>query len=71
MAIIKEVALLDQDHFCERMGVCFILNAPGAFGLVWRIVRPWLAHETIRRIPCTPATTGGKWCRRSAAGDFA
>ena len=49
-ALVKEVARLDQDHFPERMGVCFILNAPGAFGLVWRIVRPWLDGATIRRI---------------------
>ena len=40
--VVKELSRIDQDHFPERMGVTFILNAPGVFGLVWRVVKPWL-----------------------------
>ena len=48
--VVKQLSQIDQDHFPERMGATFILNAPGVFGLVWRIVRPWLDPVTQAKI---------------------
>lgn len=48
--VVKTLANYDQNHFPERMGTTCILHAPGVFGLVWRIVRPWLDAHTVEKI---------------------
>ena len=38
--VVKTLANYDQNHFPERMGTTFIMNAPSVFGMVWRIAKP-------------------------------
>ncbi|EGB05858.1 hypothetical protein AURANDRAFT_66087 [Aureococcus anophagefferens] len=59
--VVKTLANYDQNHFPERMGTTFIMNAPSVFGMVWRIatpgagngwfeVKPWLDAHTVKKI---------------------
>ncbi len=48
--LVKAIAAHDQAHYPERMGVTFIINAPGVFGLVWRTVRPFIDPATRDKI---------------------
>ena len=64
--LVKAIAAHDQAHYPERMGVTFIVNAPGVFGLVWR--RPSGPSSTRRRATrfasSRRAPTGGPRCAR-------
>jgi CRAL/TRIO domain len=33
---MKTLGLFMQEHYCERMSRCFVINAPGFFHLLWR-----------------------------------
>lgn len=35
---MKNLGLFMQEHYCERMSRCFVINAPGFFGGLWRCV---------------------------------
>ena len=55
--LVKAIAAHDQAHYPERMGVTFIINAPGVFGLVWRTVRPFIDPATRDKIRIVTART--------------
>ncbi|KAJ8603736.1 hypothetical protein CTAYLR_000251 [Chrysophaeum taylorii] len=50
LRFIKMIASIDQDHYPERMGVTFVVNAPRAFSVVWSVVKPWLDPRTAEKI---------------------
>ena len=63
--LVKAIAAHDQAHYPERMGVTFIINAPGVFGLVWRTVRPFIDPATRDKIRIDGFdATGGRRCAR-------
>ena len=55
--LVKAIAAHDQAHYPERMGVTYIVNAPGVFGLVWRTVRPFIDPATRDKIKIVTART--------------
>eukprot|EP00628_Pelagophyceae_sp_CCMP2097_P031675 CAMPEP_0184198840 /NCGR_PEP_ID=MMETSP0976-20121227/6722_1 /TAXON_ID=483370 /ORGANISM="non described non described, Strain CCMP2097" /LENGTH=852 /DNA_ID=CAMNT_0026503327 /DNA_START=27 /DNA_END=2581 /DNA_ORIENTATION=+ len=48
--VLKKLAGLDSNHFPERMGVTFVINAPGTFPMVWRMVRGFIDPVTAAKI---------------------
>ncbi|KAH8047692.1 cholestenol delta-isomerase [Aureococcus anophagefferens] len=46
--VVKTLANYDQNHFPERMGTTFIMNAPSVFGMVWRIAKPGAGTGVVR-----------------------
>ncbi|CAH0372248.1 unnamed protein product [Pelagomonas calceolata] len=67
--LVKAIAAHDQSHYPERMGVTFIINAPGVFGLVWRTVRPFIDPATRDKIKIVTARTDWREEVRAALGD--
>jgi len=51
---MKELAqksfAVSQDYYPETMGCLRVINAPSAFGVVWKVVKHWLAKETQQKI---------------------
>lgn len=41
---------IQQNHYVERSGKIFIVNAPWAFSLVWNAVSPWINEHTRKKI---------------------
>jgi len=39
-----------QNYYPERLGICFIINAPWFFGTIWKIIKPWLDKNTASKI---------------------
>jgi len=39
-----------QNYYPERLGICFVINAPWFFGTIWKIVKPWLDKITASKI---------------------
>jgi hypothetical protein len=50
LSLTKLLAEVDQNQYPETLGRCFIINAPAAFPLVWRMVKPWLDPATVAKI---------------------
>ena len=50
LSLTKLLAEIDQNQYPETLGRCFIINAPAAFPLVWRMVKPWLDPATVAKI---------------------
>eukprot|EP00656_Telonema_subtile_P016049 TRINITY_DN18454_c0_g1_i2.p1 TRINITY_DN18454_c0_g1~~TRINITY_DN18454_c0_g1_i2.p1 ORF type:complete len:860 (-),score=136.46 TRINITY_DN18454_c0_g1_i2:248-2827(-) len=50
LKLVQEIAVIDQDHYPERLGQLFIINTPGLFGFVWSGVKPWLGARTLEKI---------------------
>ncbi|KAG2489044.1 hypothetical protein HYH03_012481 [Edaphochlamys debaryana] len=48
--LLRTVAAIDQDYYCELLGQMFIINTPAIFRLVWAIVNPLLEERTRRKI---------------------
>ncbi|EFJ43035.1 hypothetical protein VOLCADRAFT_66295 [Volvox carteri f. nagariensis] len=48
--ILKTVAAIDQDYYCESLGQMFIINTPTVFRLIWAVVNPLLEERTRRKI---------------------
>lgn len=67
--LVKAIAAKDQAHYPERMGVTFIVNAPGVFGLVWRTIRPFLDAATRDKIHIVTARRDWRAEVRLALGD--
>ena len=48
-----------QNYYPERLGQCFLVNAPTVFKVAWAVVRPWLDKRTTNKVPtcaaCAPA----------------
>ena len=47
---LKGLADADSNHFPERLGRLFVINAPFMLTSVWNIVKTWLAPRTIEKI---------------------
>ena len=41
---------VDSDHYPERMGTIFLINAPSVFSIVWKAIKPLLDPRTVRKI---------------------
>ena len=67
--LVKAIAAHDQAHYPERMGVTFIINAPGVFGLVWRTVRPFIDAATRDKIRIVTARCDWRVEVSAALGD--
>jgi len=67
--LVKAIAAKDQAHYPERMGVTYIVNAPGVFGLVWRTIRPFLDAATRDKIRIVTARRDWHAEVRLALGD--
>ncbi|KAK3288531.1 hypothetical protein CYMTET_3997 [Cymbomonas tetramitiformis] len=50
LALVKRLASLDQDQYPERLGQLFIINCPGPFPFVWRMIKPWIDPATVAKI---------------------
>ncbi|KAJ8604311.1 hypothetical protein CTAYLR_002556 [Chrysophaeum taylorii] len=50
LRLIKSLAVIDQNHYPERMGCTVVVNAPRAFWFVWSVVKPWLDPVTADKI---------------------
>ncbi|GFR52717.1 hypothetical protein Agub_g15270 [Astrephomene gubernaculifera] len=48
--ILRAVAAIDQDYYCESLGQMFIINTPTVFRLIWAVVNPLLEDRTRRKI---------------------
>ncbi|KAI8364117.1 CRAL-TRIO domain-containing protein [Blakeslea trispora] len=47
---IRAIADCDQQYYPETLNKFFLVNAPGAFVYVWKIVKAWLDPGTIAKI---------------------
>jgi len=50
LRLIRAVAGHDQDHYPERLGKLYIINAPWIFPTFWRMCRVWLDANTVKKI---------------------
>jgi len=50
LALVKLMAEVDQKRYPETLGKIFIINAPSAFGGVWKMVKGWVDPVTRDRI---------------------
>lgn len=50
MRFLKMVMDVDQNYYPECLGKTFVVNVPGIFSMVWKIVKPWLAPRVIAKI---------------------
>ncbi|KAI8060240.1 CRAL-TRIO domain-containing protein [Gongronella butleri] len=48
--LIRTVSDVDQKYYPETLNKFFLVNAPGAFVYVWKIVKKWLDPGTINKI---------------------
>jgi len=48
--VFKTVAKLDSDNYPECMGKFFIINAPFAFRMAWKILKNFLDERTVSKI---------------------
>lgn len=67
--LLKTIAELDRNHYPERMGVTYLINCPTAFGIVWRMVLPFIDPETKDKIKIVTARCDWREEVRAALGD--
>lgn len=48
--LVRDSFQLTQDYYPETMGQLLVINAPSSFTVIWNVVKPWLAKETIAKI---------------------
>jgi len=48
--LVRDAFQLTQDYYPETMGQLLVINAPSSFTIIWNVVKPWLAKETIAKI---------------------
>ncbi|KXZ51116.1 hypothetical protein GPECTOR_14g97 [Gonium pectorale] len=48
--VLRTIATIDQDYYCESLGQMFIVNTPTIFRLIWAVVNPLLEERTRRKI---------------------
>ncbi|KAH7885341.1 CRAL-TRIO domain-containing protein [Phlebopus sp. FC_14] len=49
-SLVQASFQISQDYFPETMGQLAIVNAPPSFTLIWSIIKPWLAKETVEKV---------------------
>jgi CRAL/TRIO domain len=47
---VKRAAGASAQHYPERAGCVFIINVPAFFQLIWRVVRPIIDEDTLKKI---------------------
>lgn len=47
---LKQASAISQDHYPERLGKLYIINAPWGFSGVWSIVKTFLDPVTVQKI---------------------
>jgi len=50
LSYLKEIVMMGTSNYPESLGNMYIINAPWAFHLVWKTVRPWLKESTQAKI---------------------
>ncbi len=50
MRALKNSIKISSDNYTETLGKCYIINAPWVFSGVWKVIKPWLAPVTQRKI---------------------
>jgi len=50
VGIARQSLRLFQDQYPERLGCAFLLDAPVIFAAFWKIVKPWIDAETLRKV---------------------
>jgi len=48
--ISKEILDILQDHYPERLGIAFIINAPWAWTVLWKMLQPFLTDRTKKKV---------------------
>ena len=43
-----------QDYYCERLGEALLLNPPGVFRFLWKLIRPFIDKRTLKKINFLP-----------------
>ncbi len=43
-----------QDYYCERLGEAMLLNPPGVFRVLWKLIRPFIDKRTLKKINFLP-----------------
>jgi hypothetical protein len=43
-----------QDYYCERLGEALLLNPPGVFRFLWKLIRPFIDKRTLAKINFLP-----------------
>jgi hypothetical protein len=58
MDFVKKASAISQEHYPERSFKIYIVNSPRFFATTWRLIKPWLAEETVKKISInrTPPT---------------
>ena len=49
MTAFKDTMRMDQDHYPERPGDLFIINAPWLFSGLWPMIKVWLNEMTRKK----------------------
>ncbi|KAF8510071.1 CRAL-TRIO domain-containing protein [Hysterangium stoloniferum] len=49
-SIVRESFQISQDYYPETMGQLVVINAPATFTIIWTVIKPWLAPETVAKI---------------------
>jgi hypothetical protein len=49
-AYVKEASAMSQNHYPERLGKMYLINAPWGFSGVWNAVKGWLDPVTVKKI---------------------
>lgn len=47
---VKSVSSISQDHYPERLGKLYMINAPWGFSSVWGVIKGWLDPVTVNKI---------------------
>jgi len=48
--LARDAFQISQDYYPETMSKFYIINAPSTFTMIWGVLKPWLAKETVSKI---------------------
>lgn len=47
---VRQVSVISQNYYPERLGKLYMINAPWGFSTVWSVVKGWLDPVTVAKI---------------------
>lgn len=47
---VKRASYLSAQHYPERAGFVFVINVPGWFQLIWKVLKPLVDESTLEKI---------------------
>ena len=50
MSQSKHFLQIFSDHYPERLGVAFLIDAPTIFHMTFKILQPFIPHETRKKV---------------------